>query len=290
VAPEVSIVYRYAIASLLLFAWCRLKGLRLRFDWRAHGLFFLLGLSLFSFNHITGYRSQIYVPSAVTAVMFSSIVWLNIINARIFFGTRSEPRVLAGAGLGIAGIVVLFAPQIGELSLSDGVFFGSILALIGALSASLGNMVSQRTQKGSLPVMQANAWAMFYGASITTAVVVLAGIEFTLDRSFSYLASLGYLAVFGSIVAYGAYLELVGRIGAHRAGYVTVVYPMVALVLSVLFEGLEVTASLLFGMGLILVGNVFVLGSRRPRAVLDLAGEPKAVLAVVARHRARSES
>jgi len=264
VAPEVSIVYRYAGASLLLFAWSRIRGLRLAFSLRDHGWFFLLGLLLFSLNYVLAYRAQIHISSALTAIAFSTMLWMNIINARIFFGVRAGRRVLFGALLGVAGIFTLFAPQIGELAFSDTVFYGSFLAVIGALVASFGNMVSQGAQRSKLPVVQSNAWGMFYGTLITAAIAISEGHEFVFEWSAAYLGSLLYLTVFGSIVAFGAYLTLLGRIGAHKAGYAMVMFPVVALILSVLFEGLEVDATVVLGTVMVLAGNLFVLNTKGP--------------------------
>ena len=263
VAPEVSIVYRYAGASLLLFVWSRLRGLKLRFGVREHGWFALLGLLLFGLNYILAYRAQIYITSALTAIAFSTLVWMNIINARIFFGLRAGRRVLFGALLGIAGILTLFAPEIKELSLTDSVYYGALLAVLGAFVASLGNMVSQRAQRLDLPVVQSNAWGMFYGAALTAVVAVFEGHEFIFDSSMPYVLSLGYLTVFGSIIAFGAYLTLLGRIGAHKAGYSMVMFPVVALLLSALFEGLAITPTIVAGTILVLTGNLFVLYTRQ---------------------------
>ncbi len=265
VEPEVSIFYRYALASALLFAWTRYKGLGLSFSLREHGWFALLGIFLFGLNYVLAYRAQIYITSALTAIAFSAIVWMNIINARLFFGIRSQRRTIFGSVLGVVGIVVLFAPQIGDVSFTDSVFFGSVLAILGAIAASFGNMVSQGAQKHGLPVVQSNAWGMFYGALLMGAWSLLAGHPFAFDRSAGYVISLGYLAIFGSIVAFGAYLTLLGRIGAHKAGYAVVMFPVVALVLSMLFEGLRPTPSILVGTLLVLAGNVFVLGARWER-------------------------
>lgn len=262
VAPEVSVVYRYAGASLLLFAWCRIRGLRLAFGAAEHARFVLLGLLLFGLNYILTYRAQIYISSALTAIVFTSIVWLNIINARIFFRVRTDRRVLVGALLGVAGIVTLFAPQVSELTLSDSVLYGCMLAGLAAMIASFGNMVSQSAQKGGLPVVQSNAWGMFYGTIITALIALYRGDDFVFDWSAGYVASLVYLTVFGSIIAFGAYLTLLGRIGAHKAGYAMVMFPVVALVLSAIFEDLEITASVIVGTLLVLVGNVFVLNTR----------------------------
>jgi drug/metabolite transporter (DMT)-like permease len=263
VAPEVSIVYRYALASVILFIYSKTMGLSLVFNLKTHFWFALLGLFLFCLNYVFAYRAQVFITSALAAIVFSSMLWMNIILSRIWFGTRAGGRVIFGAVLGISGIFVIFAPQIGELSFSDSILFGCILAMLGALSASFGNMTSQSLQQRKLPVVQANAWGMFYGAVLTLVIALLQGHEFTFDGTFTYIASLLYLAVFGSVVAFGAYLTLLGRIGAHRAGYATVMFPVVALLLSLLFEGLKLDLPIVLGTALVLLGNLLVLKERR---------------------------
>ncbi|MBT8088018.1 MAG: EamA family transporter [Gammaproteobacteria bacterium] len=260
VPPEVSVVYRYLIASLVLFLYCKIRKLEIKFNLVSHFWFALLGSFLFCLNYIFAYRAQVHITSALAAIMFSSMVWMNIVLSRIVFRTRAGARVLVGALLGIVGVVTLFAPQVSRISLSDSVFFGSMLALLGALSGSIGNIVSQAAQqRHALPVVQGNAWAMLYGALITATYAVIKGYEFTFDATFTYIASLAYLAIFGSIIAFGAYLTLLGKIGAHRAGYAAVMFPVVALLLSVLFEGLRIDWSILLGTALVLSGNVLVL-------------------------------
>ncbi len=266
VSPEVSLVYRYSAAACLLFCWSWFRGLPLRFAARHHLSFMLLGLLLFGLNYILTYYSQIHITSALAAIAFSSMVWMNIINSRIFFGVKAGRNVLFGALLGVVGMYLLFAPQIAELSFDDAVFFGSCLALLGALTASFGNMVSQAIQKADIPVVQSNAWGMLYGALFMGAVALANGREFTFEWSAAYVGSLAYLAVFGSIVAFGAYLTLLGRIGAHKAGYAMVMFPVVALLLSTLFEGLEFTTMTFVGTALVLAGNAFVLRSRHTAA------------------------
>lgn len=272
VAPEVSLFYRYGAASLLLFAWSKYRGLRLGFALRDHAWFLLLGLLLFGINYILSYRSQIHITSALGAIAFSTMVWMNIINARLFFGIRAGTGVLFGALLGIIGIYLLFSPRIGAISLTDSVFFGSLLAVLGALTASFGNMASQAAQKTKLPVVQSNAWGMFYGAIFLGTIALFNGEAFQFEWTFSYIASLAYLTVFGSIVAFGAYLTLLGRIGAHKSGYAMVMFPVLALILSALFEGLKIDASTIIGSLFVLAGNVFVLRARQPAksaAVID---------------------
>jgi len=259
VAPEVSVFYRYTLAAVSLFAWCAWAGLNLKFSPRDHVRFVLLGLLLFGINYIVTYHAQQYITSALTAICFSTMLWMNMINARIFFGVRISKKIIAGSMIGIAGIVVLFLPQVQSLSLSDATVYGATLCIIGAFLASLGNMVSQSAQREGLPVIQSNAWGMFYGAIVTGAIAFGQGSAFNFDWSTGYIVSLLYLAIFGSIIAFGSYLKLLGRIGAHKAGYAMVMFPVVALVVSFLFEGLELGWNILTGIALVVIGNIIIL-------------------------------
>jgi drug/metabolite transporter (DMT)-like permease len=259
VAPEVSIFYRYLLASGLLFSWCRYRGLKLQFSPSAHGNFLMLGVLLFSLNYISAYYAQLYISSAMTAIAFSMMVWMNIVNARIFFGTRAGWRVIGGSVLGVIGIAILFLPQVEQFTFSDTTLYGAGIAVLGAFLASLGSIVSQASQKDGLPVIQSNAWGMFYGSLLTAAVAIWQGKPFHFDTSPEYVISLVYLTVFGSIIAFGSYLTLLGRIGAHKAGYAMVMYPVVALCLSVLFEGLELSKGIVAGVTLVLAGNLLIL-------------------------------
>jgi drug/metabolite transporter (DMT)-like permease len=268
VAPEVSVVYRYGIATVLLMAYALLRRLNLRFGIRGHLRFVLLGLFLFSFNYIATYSAQVYIASALNAVAFSTMVWMNLINSRLFFGTTVEPKVWLGASLGMTGVVLLFWPEISDISFSDKTLIGASFCLSGALLASFGNMVSSRAQAEGVPVLQANAWGMFYGTLITAVVVWRKDLPFNFEYTFSYVGSLLYLAIFGSILAFGAYLKLVGQIGPARAGYAVVMFPVVALVLSVLFEGLAIDLHIVVGVALVLLGNLVILGFREVRQAM----------------------
>ena len=265
VAPEVSVVYRFAAASAILFAWCALRGLKLRFALREHARLVLLGMLLFGINYVLTYSSQQYIVSALAAIAFATLPWMNMIIGRLLFGIRTTPRVILGAAIGIVGISAVFSQQIAEFSMDDATFFGFTLALLATASASCGNLVSQSSQRAGLPVVQSNAWGMFYGSLCSACIVLLKGQPFTVDLSLGYIVSFAYLTVFGSIVAFGAYLTLLGRIGADRAGYMSVIFPVVAVALSALFEGLAIDLMVATGFVLVLIGNVLVLPRYGPQ-------------------------
>jgi drug/metabolite transporter (DMT)-like permease len=259
VEPGVSLAYRYTLAAMLAFAWCLFRGDSLHFGWSGHRYFILLGMFLFGLNYLSAYHAQIYISSALNAIGFSAMIWMNIVNARLFFGSRAGLRTTVGATMGMLGIVIIFWPEVQELSWSDRVMLGACFSLLGALLASFGNMASQAAQRKGIPVMPANAWGMFYGALLNGGLALLQGKAFIFDPSPGYIISLLFLAIFGSVVAFACYLTLLGRIGLERAGYAAVMVPVVALILAAIFEGLQLEAHIIIGMALALSGNIFIL-------------------------------
>lgn len=264
VAPELSVAYRFTLASALLFMFIFLRRLRLRFDLQAHSFMALQGLLLFSLNYILVYLAEGYVTSGLVAVIFSTIILFNVIFGAVFLKSPIRPRVGVGALVGILGLALIFRPEVTGLILSGGKAFGLLLATVGAASASLGNIVSARNQREQLPVVQTNAYGMLYGALLTFGFAFVRGAELQFDPSLEYVGSLLYLALFGSVIAFGTYLTLLGRIGADRAAYVTVLFPVIALLLSAAFEGLQLRGAQWIGVGLVLLGNFIVLRLRRP--------------------------
>jgi drug/metabolite transporter (DMT)-like permease len=263
VPPAVSVAYRFLLSSLVLFAWCVARKLPIRFSGRDHAWMLLQGMLLFGINYLCVYLAETTVTSARVAVVFSLVVFLNIAGTRLFFGTPVKRATLLGAVLGVSGIVLVFLPEFSHNPGTRDPVLGLVLAFVGAVFASLGNLVASRNHRHGLPVIQMNTFGMFYGALLVGAFAVVTRQPFTFDWSARYLLSLGYLALFGSILAFGAFLTLIGRIGADRAGYVTVAIPVVALLFSALFEGLQWHLSLVGGMVLCLVGNVAVLARKR---------------------------
>ncbi|MBY0500663.1 MAG: DMT family transporter [Alphaproteobacteria bacterium] len=268
---DLSIFYRFSLASLLIFAWCFFKHAKLRFSLEAHCLFMAQGLFLFSMNYMAAYGASYYIPSGLNAIGFSMVLVFNILNSALFYRIPLTFSVFGGAMSGMIGIIIIFWPSLSTLDLSEESLIGILLSLLAGLLSSFGNMVSMRTQKQGIPVMESNAYAMGYGAVWMFIVLYLKGIPLQFDFNYSYLISLFYLVIFGSIVAFGCYLTLLGRIGANKAGYVQVMTPVVALVISTFFEDLIWEAHLFIGVGLILLGNVITLEKKKSKPDIPLS-------------------
>ena len=95
---------------------------------------------------------------------------------------------------------------------------------------------------------------------------LIRGQELAIEVSWQYIGGGLWLAVFGSVLAFSAYLTLLGRIGASRAAYATVLFPPIALGISTLVEGYQWSWSALIGLPLVLVGIVLINQTRRPAA------------------------
>jgi drug/metabolite transporter (DMT)-like permease len=274
VAPELSIAYRFGLAALILVLFSLVRRLPMRFSLKTHGFFALQGLLLFSLNYILVYLAEGYLTSGLVAIIFSLIIVLNVLFGAIFLANPVRVQVVVGAVLGLIGLSFVFLPELSNLDLSSQKMVGVLLALISTVSASLGNVVSARNQRQQLPVIQTNAYGMLYGAVFMMVLALFRGAALQFDTSPGYIVSLFYLAIFGSVVAFGSYLTLLGRIGLDRAAYVTVLFPVIALLLSTIFENLEWGIYQLLGVVLILAGNAVVLTKKWKLPVgKNLSGE-----------------
>ncbi|WP_051797338.1 DMT family transporter [Streptomyces sp. NRRL S-337] len=273
VHPTVSVAYRFALAAVILLAWARLRGLPLRYPLRVHGQFVLMGGLMFSTNFVCFYFAEQHLTTGLVSIIFAMSLLVNMVFARVFFRRTITAKMLLGGAVGLLGIVTVFWPEFQNFGLSSGSGQGIVLSALGTLVFCLGNVVSGKTQAAGIPVVQGTGFAMAYGALLTAPFALLfGGGGAAFDPSLKYTGSLVYLAVFGSVVGFGAYLTLLGRIGGERAAYAMVLFPIVALLLSTVFESFHWTVRDLVGVALILIGNAVMLTN--PALVRRLFGRP----------------
>lgn len=263
VPAEVSAFWRFALAAAMMIAWVLLSSRPMRFPWREHLRFAAMGALLFSTNFLLFYYGAHYLTSGLLAVVFSLAAVTNMLFAAVLLGQRIEARVALGALVGFCGVGFLFLPEIAGEHLDHGALVGLGYCVAGTLCFSLGNVLAAGAQRRGVPVLSATAWGMVYGASFLGLFAVARGFSFRVPLDVTYLGSLAWLAIFSSVVAFACYLTLLGRIGAARAGYSTVMFPVAALAISTVFEGYHWTWPAALGLVLALAGNLLVL-RRRP--------------------------
>jgi len=261
VAPQVSIVWRFLLASIILFIWCYLRGLKLLFPWRDHLSWLLLGFFLFCVNYICAYFGTFYLASGLVCLIFSTLTLFTVFNGFIFFKKPIRLPILIGAVVGMAGLSIIFSNEISsaDWSLDSGVIKGFLWMLLATFFASIGMLLSGQFQARKMPLVQSNAFSMLYGSLILVFYIAVSDISFSFNTSYSYVISLVYLALIASVIGFGFYLKLVGNIGADKASYVNIFTPTIALLLSTLFENYEWSWVGLIGVLLIIIGNIIVL-------------------------------
>jgi drug/metabolite transporter (DMT)-like permease len=270
VAAPVSIAYRFAIAAAVLFLFLLATRKPLWPPRQAWRYLLAQGFALFCCNFLCFYYASQTVSSALVAVVFSTAPIWNAVNGRIFMGRPIRGQVLAGALLGLGGIALLFTPQMRGHWQDGAMLTGLGLALAGTLCFSAGNLLSSRMQALGLTPWLTNTWAMLIGSTILSVGALALGMPFTFEPTARYAGSLLYLAIPGSVIGFTAYLLLVGRIGPDRAAYSTVLFPVVALSLSTIYEGYQWSAPAFAGLLLVLGGNVMAF--MKPRAPKEAPG------------------
>ena len=262
VDPLVSVFYRFIIASLIIFLFLMIKKKNLIFSVNMHLWFLFFGTCLYSINYLFFYKSNTYLVSSFPAVVFSTVVIMNIMGEWFYFKKKPSSKTLVGAIIGMIGIIIIFNDEIFYFSLSEGTHIGLLLALFGTFCASSGNIVHQRNINNKFPLIETIAFAMLYGSLMTLLIIKLSNIELLFEFTFSYVASLAYLSIFGSIFAFIFYLKLLEKIGPGRAGYIGVVMPVIALIISTIFESLDWQLDLIIGLPILLIGAHLVVNQK----------------------------
>jgi len=259
VPAEVSVVYRFAAAGLLLMAWCAATRKPLRFSRLDHVYLALQGALMFGFNYVAVYLSEEELTSGLVAVLFSTIVFMNPVGLRLVHGTPLSLRLLVAAALGVTGVALMFLPELLAARQNDRAGIGIAYGLAAAALASAGNLVTMRNQRAGIPTFPGTAWGMLYGACAAALCALARGSPWTFDPRVEYWLTFAYLVLVGSIAAFGAYLTLLKRVGAGPSAFVGVATPVIALALSTLFEGYRWTGVAVAGVALAVIGNVLAM-------------------------------
>ena len=265
VHPVVSVGWRFLLASLIVFGICIARADRLVLTLSEHALCVLLGLFLFCLNYALFYTASLYLTTGLISVVFSTMVFWNTLGARLFLGQPLDSRSLLGGAVGVFGLLILFRTELLSFDWQSENSLALFFCLLGTLSASSGNLVSATLQKRKLTVWNSTAYGMLYGTLLTFGFAVVNGLEIQFQWTTMYVGSLLYLVVIGSVIAFGSYLTLIGRIGPGRAAYATVIFPVVAIVVSVLFERYQLTLFTLVAVGLVIAGNWLALSKLKDR-------------------------
>lgn len=233
-----SISYRFVIAALGMFALAALRGETLRLASGGLRWALLLGLFQFTLNFGFVYNAESYITSGLVAVMFALLVVPNAIFGRIFLGQPITGSFVLGSAIAAIGVALLFAHEWRSSPATlEQVLLGAALTVGGILSASAANITQAMDGAKKQPFLALLAWSMAVGVVINTVFAFITAGPPQFDPRPSYTMGILFLGLAGSVVTFPLYYGLVRKVGAGQAAYSSVIVPVVAMVLSTLFEG-----------------------------------------------------
>jgi len=141
-APEAAVFWRFVLATPLMFLWALVSRQSLRFEWRAHGLFLLAGVGLFSTNFMLYYHAGRLLTSGLLPVLFSLSIIGNLVMGALFLGQRITLRLVLGALIGIVGVALLFSAEFSKIETSDTLWLGILFCSVGTISFCIGSTAS----------------------------------------------------------------------------------------------------------------------------------------------------
>ncbi len=258
-APEVGVAFRFALAGVTVLAMCAVRGIRLRFGLREHALLALQGCFMYGVSYICVYHAERHIVSGLVAVGYSASPLVTGLGAHWLFGLRVSWRFLSGGILGLAGVTLMFWHQFGSTSGNPNAALGAAFIVGSVLLSAVGSLAASRNRTHGLPFWPAMGFGMLYGAAVCTIVAVLQGQDFVPPPVVSWWLSLLYLALAGSVLTFACFLTLQERIGPGPTGTIGVMTPLLALLISMIFEAFRPDALVVAGAALAVAGNVLML-------------------------------
>ena len=265
---EIGVAIRFALAGGAVLLACRWRGLSLSFSLADHAALALQGVFLYGVSYVCVYHAERFVPSGLVAVGYSASPLLAGIGAALLWKTALARRFVIGGVLGLIGVALIFWPEIARPSSGDNAAIGAVFTMVSVLLSGIGSLAASRNRLRGLPLLPSMGFGMLYGAISASLVALALGTSFVWPTAPSWWLSLAYLAFAGSVLAFACFLTIQDRVGPGPAGTVGVMTPLIALVVSLAFEGFHPDVLTAMGAALAVAGNALMLmpAARRPMA------------------------
>lgn len=265
VPPSWSVSYRFLVAGVAMALYAVAKRERLRLDARGLGFAAILGTAQFVCNFNFVYRAEHYVTSGLVAVVFALLLVPNALFGRVFLGQRLGRQLVIGSAIAMAGVALLFVNEAridphGPRAVLSGIGF----TLCAILSASIANVMQGTAIAKRYPMAPTLAVAMLIGAALDAAFAWATTGPPVFEMRIGYVIGVLYLGLAASALAFPLYFGVIRVIGPAKAAYSGVIVPVIAMLLSTLFEGYRWSGLAIAGAVLAAIGLVVALKARRP--------------------------
>ena len=259
VAPEVGVAMRFALAGAVILGLCVMRQENLRFTPAQHAIFALQGSFMYGVSYVCVYHAEQHLVSGLVAVGYSASPLVAGLGARALFGVSLRPRFILGGLLGIAGVALIFWPEFARTTGDRNTLLGALFTVGSVLLSTVGSLTASRNRSRGLPFWPALGFGMLYGAAASALLALMQGQSFVPPAIASWWLSLFYLALAGSVLTFACFLTLQERIGPGPTGTIGVMTPLLALLVSMAFEGFHPDVLTFMGAALAVGGNVLML-------------------------------
>lgn len=263
IPPLMMVGIRSLTAGGILFALSRLKG-REKIKKESILPLFALGAMFFLIGHGVLAWAQQYVPSGMAAVLITpEPLWILGMEWLFLRDTRVKRRGVLGLLLGFFGVAYIIASTMGNAA-SGNDFLGSLLIIAGTLAWGGGAIYSRVARIPKSPVFSSGMELIFGGALVLLSSFIMGEPSRFHASQVSLRSFLGllYLIVFGSVIAFSAYVWLLGRTSVTRIATHTYVNPVIAVFLGWLLVDERITAPLLVATVVIIISVYLVLSDQ----------------------------
>ncbi len=268
--PEVGVALRFGLAAVLVLGWCTWRGVPLRFSLTDHARFAVQGGFMYGVSYVCVYHAEQHVASGLVAVGYSASPLISGVGALLLFGVAVTQRFVWGGLLAMAGVALIFWPEFGKEfgpgAQGSGTGLGVAFTVASVVLSTIGSLSASRNRTHRLPFWPALGFGMLYGAAAAALIAWVQGQSFAVPAVASWWVALLYLALFGSVLTFACFLTLQERIGPGPAGSVGALTPLLALAMSITFEGYAPDALTAAGAALAVLGNALMLGRASTRA------------------------
>jgi drug/metabolite transporter (DMT)-like permease len=246
---------RFLVAGLVLIVWLKLRGRALPtlVEWRNAAI--IGTLLLVSGMGFTAYSEQTVASGLIVAYIAIIPIIVTVMN--LPFGVKPTRLELIGMLVGLAGVVMLVQGEAFTASPA-----GLVAITIACVSWSLGSVLSQR-RFPLAPGAMGFASEMLCGSVLLLLIAAAVGEVPEWPPQPLAAWSWIYLIVFGSLLAFNAYMVLLGRVSAALASSYTFVNPVIALALGIWLGG-EVVSAFEWAAAAVITAGVVLLVLGRP--------------------------
>ncbi len=263
IPPALMCAVRFSTAGVVMLGVCAATGRRIRYSAQQIALSAIVGILLLMGGNLTLSWAELSVPSGLAALIVAiTPLWFLVLDSLLLGHHHISWRGKCGLALGMAGLLVLFWPELHSTSaLGRRELLSSVSLIGGSFSWALGSVLSKRWQSG-MDVFSATAWQVT-AAGLANFLFALALGDFSrVTWTTRGVGAVLYLVVCGSWIGYTAYIWLLEHVPTSKVSTYAYVNPVVAVFLGWLFLHERVDRFILMGSVIVVLSVILVTSAK----------------------------